>query len=181
MIATQYKIILPSDYNMNIIKDRIKNNGYKTDGFMDLKFKFYIITEKGKNNNLQNSYCPLYIWKDSNGLNKFLFEGFYDNIIKSFGWQQVNIGIPLIDKTTSKVKDAKYIFEITNEIKIQESLKNLEDKIEQEIPKIQGAEYFVIYNPDKWKYSVFYLIDDLNKVEMESGIIYNVIHISEEK
>jgi len=61
MIATQYKITLPSDYDMNIIKDRVRNNGHKTDGFEDLKFKLYLVTEKGINNNLQNSYCPLYL------------------------------------------------------------------------------------------------------------------------
>ena len=109
MIATQYKITLPSNYDMNIIKDRVKNNGYKTDGFEDLKFKLYLITEKGENSSLQNSYSPLYLWKDSNGLNKFLFNGFYDNIITSFGWQQVNIGIPLIDTTTDKIKNIKYL------------------------------------------------------------------------
>jgi len=35
MIATQYKIILPSDYDMDIIRNRVKNNGHKTDGFED--------------------------------------------------------------------------------------------------------------------------------------------------
>jgi len=181
MIATQYKIILPSNYEMNIIKDRVKNNGHKTDGFEDLKFKLYLITEKGKNNNLQNSYCPLYIWKDSKGLNKFLFDGFYDNIITSFGWQQVNIGIPLIDTTTSNFNDMKYIFEVTKEIGPQESLKNLKDKIEKGMLKIDNAEYVVIYNPDKWKYSIFYFIDDPSKVELEKGVVYNILHISLEK
>lgn len=52
MIATQYKIILPTDYDMNIIKDRVKINGYKTDGFEGLKFKLYLITEKGMINNI---------------------------------------------------------------------------------------------------------------------------------
>lgn len=178
MIATQYKIILPSNYDMNIIKDRVKNNGYKTDAFEDLKFKLYLITEKGENNNLQNSYCPLYIWKDSNGLNKFLFNGFYDNIITSFGWQQVNVGIPLIDTTTCNFNDIKHIFEVTKEISPQESLKNLNDKIEKDMPKIDDVEYVVIYNPDKWKYSIFYFIDDLSKVKSEKGIIYNILHIS---
>lgn len=179
MIATQYKITLPSDYDMNIIKDRVKNNGYKTDGFDDLKFKLYLITEKGKNDSLQNSYCPLYLWKDSNGLNKFLFNGFYDNIIKSFGWQQVNVGIPLIDKTTYKIKDIQYIFEIKREIPPQESLNNLKDIIEKDIPKIANAEYIVIYNPEKWKYNVFYFIDDLSNVKGEKGIVYNILHISQ--
>jgi hypothetical protein len=179
MIATQYKITLPSDYDMTAIKDRVKNNGYKTDGFYCLKFKLYLITEKGKNNNLQNSYAPLYLWKDSNGLNKFLFNGFYDNILSSFGWQQVNIGIPLIDTTTSKIKDMKYLFEITRDIEPQESLNNFKDKIEEDLPEIESSEYIVIYNPDKWKYTVFYFIEDLNKIKSERGIIYNILHVSQ--
>ena len=180
MIGTQYNIVLPSNYDMKIIKDRVQDNGYKTDGFDDLKFKLYLITEKGKNKNLQNSYCPLYLWKDSNGLNKFLFNGFYDNIINSFGWQQVNIGIPLIDTTTYKIKDIKYLFKITREISPEESLRNIKDEIEKDMPKIENVEYVVIYNPDKWKYNIFYFIDDLIKVKTEKGIVYDILHVSQE-
>ncbi|NRT86459.1 DUF4865 family protein [Clostridium beijerinckii] len=180
MIATQYKIILPSDYDMSIIKDRVKNNGYKTDGFEDLKFKLYLTTEKGKNENLQNSYCPLYVWKDSNGLSKFLFSGFYDNIITSFGWQKVNVGIPLIDTTTYKIKDTKYVFEIEREIKPQGSLNNFKDEIERNIPRIKESEFIVIYNPDKWKYHVFFFIDDLSKIKSVEGTTYDILHISQE-
>jgi hypothetical protein len=179
MIASQYKITLPSDYDMNVITDRIKNNGRKTDGFWGLKFKLYLITKKGENNNLQNSYAPLYLWKDSDGLNKFLFDGFYDNIITSFGWQQVNIGIPLIDTTTCKITCAKYLFEIIRDVEPQESLINFKDRIEEELPSIENTEYIVIYNPDKWKYTAFYFIDDLNKVKSERGTTYNILHISQ--
>ncbi|WP_234117753.1 DUF4865 family protein [Clostridium hydrogenum] len=178
MIAMQYKIVLPMDYDMKIIRRRVDNNGYKTDGFQDLKFKMYLITEKGVNKNLQNSYCPLYIWKDSNGLNNFLFDGFYDNIITSFGWQKVSIGIPLIDKTTDKIKDSKYAFEIIKEIEPQESLKNLKDKIEKDIINMESKEYLIIYNPDKWKYHVFYFVNELSKVKLEKAIIYSILHVS---
>lgn len=180
MIATQYKITLPSDYDMNIIRERVRNNGHKTDGFEDLKFKFYLITEKGINRNLQNSYCPLYLWKDSKGLNKFLFNGFYDNILNSFGWQQVNIWIPLIDLTTSKLKKYKYLFQITREIEPQESLNNLTGKIEKELPIIDDTEYLVIYNPEKWKCDVFYFLNDLSPVKDMDGVIYQILHISQE-
>ncbi|MEY2194095.1 DUF4865 family protein [Neobacillus sp. BF23-41] len=181
MIATQYKIILPSDYDMNIIRDRVRNNGHKTDGFEDLKFKLYLITEKGIHNNLQNSYCPLYLWNGSNGLNKFLFNGYYDNIINSFGWQRVNVGIPLIDTTTSKIKENKYLFQITRDIPPQQSLNNLKDKIGKEIPTIDHTEYLVIYNPEKWKYDVFYFLNDVSSVQEMSGVIYQILHISQEK
>lgn len=178
MIATQYKIILPSDYDMSIIKERVRNNGYKTNGFEDLKFKLYLITEKGQNNNLQNSYCPLYLWKDSNGLNKFLFDGFYDNIITSFGWQNIDIGVPLIDKTTGNFKDIKYLFEVSGEISPQKSLKSLKVEIEEKMPEINGAEFIVIYNPDKWKYNIYYFLNDINKVRSIRGIAYSILHIS---
>ena len=178
MIASQYKIILPSNYDMSIIKKRVKDNGYKTDGFYGLKFKLYLITEKGVNNNLQNSYSPLYIWKDSEGLNKFLFEGYYDNIITSFGWHNVNIGVPLIDTTTDSIKEKKFLFEITGEIDPRESLNNFKDFIKESIPEIENAEYVVVYNPDKWKYHAFYFIDDLQKVKTEKGVIYSILHVS---
>lgn len=180
MIATQYKIILPSDYDMNIIKERVRNNGHKTDGFDELKFKLYLITEKGIHHNLQNSYCPLYLWKNSNGLNKFLFNGFYDNILKSFGWQRVNVGIPLIDTTTSKIKKNNYLYHITHEIHPQESLINLTDQIVENIPIIPDTEYVVIYNPDKWEYDVFYFLNDVNSLKEMSGVIYQILHISHE-
>lgn len=178
MIASQYKIILPGNYDMNIIRKRVEDNGYKTDGFYGLKFKLYLITEKGKNNNLYNSYSPLYLWKDSEGLNKFLFDGFYDNIISSFGWQKVNIGVPLIDTTTQRIKESSYVFEIIRDIEPQENLKNLKNFISQSIPKIDNAEYVVIYNPDKWNYQVFYFIDDLAKVRTDKGVVYSILHIS---
>jgi len=178
MIASQYKIILPSNYDMDIIKKRVKDNGYKTDGFYGLKFKLYLITEKGVNNNLQNSYSPLYIWKDSEGLNKFLFEGYYDNIITSFGWQNVNIGVPLIDTTTDSIKEKKFLLEITGAIDPRESLNCFKDFIKESIPEIANSEYVVIYNPDKWKYHAFYFIDDLQKVKTEKGVIYSILHVS---
>jgi hypothetical protein len=65
MIAAQYKITLPNDYNMDIIINRVKNNGHKTDGFEGLGYKLYLITQKDENNNFQNSYSPFYLWKDS--------------------------------------------------------------------------------------------------------------------
>ena len=36
---------------MEIIKKRVKDNGYKTDGFQALNFKAYLITEMEKDGN----------------------------------------------------------------------------------------------------------------------------------
>ena len=47
MIGMQYKINLPSDYNMEVIRERVKNNGFKTQGvtvscWLIISFKFFI-------------------------------------------------------------------------------------------------------------------------------------------
>jgi hypothetical protein len=47
----QYKIILPKNYDMDIIRKRVQDNGNKTDGFPDLLFKAYLMTETDENGN----------------------------------------------------------------------------------------------------------------------------------
>jgi len=63
------------------------------------------------------------------------------------------------------------------EIEPKESLNNFKkyQRCDTEI----DAEYIIIYNPDKWKYHVFYFIDDLEKVKTEKGVIYTILHISQ--
>ena len=178
MITTQYKITLPSDYDMSIIKERVTNNAHKTDGFDDLIFKLYLITEKGKHHNLQNSYCPLYLWKNYNGLNKFLFEGFYDNILTSFGWQQVQVGIPLMDPPRN-INSYKYVLHVHDRIQPQASLRQTKEEIIKKISKFKNTEWLLTYNPDKWEYDVFYFFSEIsNIIEEKYGVVYTILHIS---
>lgn len=51
----QYTIKLPADYDMDIIRQRVRNTGHLMDGF-NLFFKVYLISEKS--DQLFNSYCP---------------------------------------------------------------------------------------------------------------------------
>ena len=48
MYAMQYQVGLPADYNMQIIRDRVKKTGHLMDGFAGLEFKAYLIREKSK-------------------------------------------------------------------------------------------------------------------------------------
>ncbi len=180
MIAMQYKIILPPGYDMNTIKTRVANDGHQMDGFEDLKYKFYLITQKGEYGAAQNSYCPLYLWKDSGGMNKFLFNGFYDTIIGSFGWQKVRVGIPLIEMLSENLKDYSFLIEKTGGIKPRASLQHLEEEFAQEL-KVDGAEYFITYNPDMWTYGAYYLLDEPAQAAGRNGSVYRILHISREK
>jgi hypothetical protein len=43
------------------------------------------------------------------------------------------------------------------------------------------TEYIVFYNPDKWRYEAFYFLSDLCKVKEISGVIYTILHVSQDK
>ncbi|MWN05536.1 DUF4865 family protein [Gilliamella sp. Pas-s95] len=172
MQAMQYKINLPADYDMNIIKNRIKDNGYKTDHFTDLLFKAYLISEKD-NDNISNSYCPLYIWKQTEGMNTFIFDGYFDNIIASFGWQNINIGMTTKIELNDNFAQSRYILEENFIIPAQAQLNNFDFRI----PKYQYyTGQVVIYNPDKWAYAIFTFFKD--KPTKANQNLYQVLHLS---
>ncbi len=176
MIAMQYKIVLPSDYNMEILRERVRNNGFKTNGFDDLVFKCYLIQEKGLDC-FENTYAPLYLWKDSNGMNKFLFDGYYDNIIGSFGWQNVCIGIPLLLEQTDAFGKSNYVIEAKHEISPAATLMDIKKGI-LDFP-VQHKNLtckLCMYNPDKWQYSVFSFYEQRPDTNAN---IYQILHISQ--
>lgn len=45
MLGMQCKIKFNKDFNMDSIRDRVKHNGFKTDGFLDLMTKLYLIVD----------------------------------------------------------------------------------------------------------------------------------------
>ncbi|PFM66850.1 DUF4865 domain-containing protein [Bacillus cereus] len=181
MIGMQYKIILPKDYDMGIIRQRVKNNGYKTDDFQDLNFKAYLITEAGENENLLNCYAPLYIWNNHEGMNRFIFDGYYDNILDSFGWQQINIGVPLVVNLSDDFQKSRYVVEYAGSISQSKSLIgtqfNTVHQNAQDTEKNLGN--ILVYNPDKWGYSQFSFYEEKPEINAMNGItIYEILHIS---
>ncbi|KZE39657.1 Petrobactin biosynthesis protein AsbA [Brevibacillus parabrevis] len=183
MIGMQYKVILPKDYDMKIIRQRVKQNGYKTDGFQGLNFKAYLITEAGKNKNLYNSYAPLYIWNNHEGMNKFIFDGFYDNILESFGWQQINIGVPLSINLDKDFNNSRYVVEYAGNIPQSKSLSQIPfNTINQYVKNAENSlGDLLVYNPDKWGYSQFGFYQEKPEI-IYSGdhpTLYEVLHISQ--
>lgn len=176
MIGMQYKINLPADFDMKHIVTRVRENGFKTDNFDGLLFKCYMMKEKGVNS-IENMYAPLYVWKTSEGMNKFLFEGYYDNIIRSFGWQRVNIGIPILIELSENFATSEYALEESFEISPTSSLTTFYDTvIHSSVEDCNYAGRVCIYNPDKWKYSVFYFYQNSPTAKTD---IYRILHISQ--
>lgn len=101
MIAMQYKIVLPSDYPMERIENRIREKGHLLDGFPGLMFKAYLYSRKDAKSyqNSVNSYAPFYVWRDHESMIAFLQSEGFKALCEHFGRPTVEVwfvdGIPV--------------------------------------------------------------------------------------
>jgi hypothetical protein len=83
----QYRITLPADYDMAIIRQRIADRGHLTDDFPQLAFKAYLYADRSEPyaTGKENRYAPFYLWRDTQGMNTFLGGAGFAGVIDSFG------------------------------------------------------------------------------------------------
>ncbi len=173
MIAMQYKIVLPNDYDMKRIYQRVADNGNKTDGFRDLLFKAYLVANKENTHHCQNEYSPLYVWKSNEGMNTFIFNGFYNNILQSFGWQTIHIYVVLHCHLEPDFNTSKYVLAYERKINPASSMKAPAFSY---TPKDCTGKVLV-YSPETWSYVEYYFFFVLPKI-CSDGRLYDLLHLS---
>lgn len=99
MHLMQYEITLPADYDMGIIRERVRNRGARTDAFPGLGIKAYLMRERGRLDSPVNAYAPFYLWAEPAGMNQFLFGLGFNGIRTDFGRPSVRTwhGIAVCD------------------------------------------------------------------------------------
>jgi len=84
MHAMNYRITLPADYDMRIIRDRVAGRGQLLDAFPGLGLKAYLIRERGTDGSPVNQYAPFYLWNTPQGMNSFLWGPGFQGIVADF-------------------------------------------------------------------------------------------------
>ncbi|MBT0771667.1 DUF4865 family protein [Kineosporia sp. J2-2] len=93
MIAAQYEITLPTDYDMSIIHRRIAERGAALDDRAGLGLKAYL-TRDVSDSSAVNAYAPFYLWRDPAALAAFHWGGQgFSGIVRDFGRPQVRTWI----------------------------------------------------------------------------------------
>lgn len=85
MLAMQYEIALPADYDMGIIRHRVATRGSGTDAWPGLALKAYLVRERGVDGASGNAYAPFYLWSATEGMNDFLWGAGFPAILGDFG------------------------------------------------------------------------------------------------
>ena len=86
MLAMQYEITLPADYDMRIIRERVATTGARLDNYPGLGVKAFLIRERGVDGSTVNQYAPFYLWNDDAGAASVLWSGAgFTAILRDFG------------------------------------------------------------------------------------------------
>lgn len=74
MIAMQYSVTLPADYDMEIVARRIRDKGHLMNGFPGLGFKAFLMARRSGSAcpSATNLYAPFYLWRRAEGMADFL-------------------------------------------------------------------------------------------------------------
>ncbi|MEJ7648409.1 MAG: DUF4865 family protein [Nakamurella sp.] len=92
----QYPIVLPLDYDMEVIRHRVRTRGAALDGRSGLDFKAYAIRVAGERGSSVNEYAPFYSWRAADAAALFLAGGAgFQGIVADFGRPGVLTWLPL--------------------------------------------------------------------------------------
>jgi hypothetical protein len=106
MIAMQYSFVLPADYDMAIVRERIAAKGPLLDHLPGLVFKAYLHAERGAA--AENTYAPFYLWQDEEAMHGFLNGPGFASVTQAFGWPSVRTWTPWHASVGDKVRQARY-------------------------------------------------------------------------
>lgn len=170
MIAMQYSIALPADYDMTIIDRRIRDKGPALDGFPHLRFKAYLTARKrdGALASSENLYAPFYLWDQPEGMNDFLCGPGFAVLSGDFGWPVVRTWSVWRAELGADLRAAKFATRREIPIKPHADLAALRQQAEGEAREAadRGAVAAVAaFDPTAWTMVQFRLWQTLPKTE----------------
>lgn len=184
MLTMQYRITLPADYDMAIIRQRIADRGHLTDDFPQLAFKAYLYVDRDQPYAMgrENRYAPFYLWHDTNGMNAFLGGAGFAGVIASFGRPAVRAGSVWHAETAPNLSIASYATCETASIAEQLALDVLRDaeqaSVRSDIERGALAAVSAL-DPSAWTVTRFRLWRDTVHASSQGVDVYQVGHISQ--
>jgi len=185
MITMQYRIGLPADYDMDIIRRRIAERGHLTDDFPHLAFKTYLYNDRhaADAGGGENLYAPFYLWHNGDGMNTFLAGPGFAAVVASFGRPIVRTWSVWRAETAPDLSAAQYATREIAPIPRHTALAALRSEEETGVQKDvkRGALAAInAFDPTSWTLMRFRLWPhSVDRPEGDDADVYAIGHISQ--
>lgn len=180
MLAMQYSIQLPENYELERIHQRVSERSKLFDALPGLAHKSYLLDGQDM------VYAPFYIWSDVEEAQKFLFDDLFTGVIKAFSRPRVRSWFTLLkDYGNTAVKPA-FCLKETDVIAPEEKLENIiaSERKDHEAKLTNPALYFrcIAFDSDRWEIIRYSLWEDKKsapKPVSDCVQEYEVLHVSD--
>jgi hypothetical protein len=176
MLAMQYRISLPADYDMGIIRRRIAERGHLTDALPQLAFKAYLHAS-GR----ENLYAPFYLWRDVEGMNAFIAGAGFAGVVASFGRPAVHTWSVWRAEMAPELSFARLASRVVVPIRADAALEALRDQetaIALADRKRGALAAISAFDPTHWTLLRFRLWRETGAPNTDHAELYEVGHIS---
>jgi hypothetical protein len=183
MMAMQYAITLPTDYDMGVVRDRVARTGHLLDHYPGLGVKAFLVREKGVDGSPVNQYAPFYLWRDAAGAASFLWSGVgFTAIIRDFGRPTVQTWVGGTSRTSAAgPAAARYAVRTTTALGDDDLVaataaadRRVAADVEQ--PGSLLAAYGV--DPRSWELMTFTLHTERPDEPAPGSAVYEVLHVA---
>lgn len=178
MLAMQYTIQLPEDYDMSAIEARVEQRKPLFDRVPGLVHKSYLANFDDK------LYAPFYIWNDISKLRDFLLDDLFRGVTRTFNRPRVR-GWAVVNMLRGHYTDfPTYAIKESDPIPQEASLEELfaREKEKQEAQKNKEGLYLSVLglDADRWellRYSLWRDESIAPAVESDCTQTYRVLHV----
>ncbi|TMV00756.1 DUF4865 family protein [Brucella haematophila] len=180
MIIANYGHRLPSNYDINLIRERARERGKLWDSTPRLLFKAFLLRESGALGATANHYSSLYLWQDDAGFRDFLVSGAYKTVTDSFGRADIATAFAL-DARKGAAREARFLHKEEIAVPVDSELTEL---IAAEIErnrllagKATTVAATVGLDPLNWKLTRVLVSSEL-PAPTAQGIAFEVLHFA---
>lgn len=178
MLAMQYTIQLPEDFDMEAIRARVKERIPLFNQLPGLVHKAYLASFEDK------IYAPLYLWNDITELRNFLLDDLFHGVTTSFRRPRVRSWSVLNMQRGSSVETPTYAVRESDPIPAEANLTEWvesERKKQAELANKEGLYSHVLgLDPDRWeilRYSLWASEKHAITPESDCFQTYTVLHV----
>lgn len=178
MTIAHYLHRLPSDYDLNIIRERALQRGPLWDAVPGLRFKAFLLGEKGLHGASGHSYSSLYLWDSAERVRDFLVEGRYQGVIDSYGRAPISTWLSL-DAQLGAAAKARYAHiqarELAPAADLAASLAQARELNQARAAQPGVAASVVALDPQRWQLLEVLLAEH---PQTGAGQVYEVLYLA---
>ena len=104
MLAMQYSVRLPREYDFSKVQQRVRERRGLFEGLDGLVHKSYLFDPRN------NVWAPFYVWENNAAARRFLLDGLFDGVVESFGRPRVRSWSVLNQDVASGAPEGRFAY-----------------------------------------------------------------------